>query len=295
MLSGRRHGRRLGRCPGCFLARGLPLVLLVFVLAGSDSLLSCKSRPEPRPPEEMHGPDPGVYTAVSGAIYTDKLFHGLLLLDASAEPLSPTQAREILLVLDKLRRKLEKNEYYDQMLAEILLPAQLAFIDKGSVDLTEQRLHALVHPGHMKSVVETLQERAQEPLPEKDIEPPPGILVRPRPLRISRMMAFMVSFQPLMNDPKVRLSDQQARQLLPVVVSYVNLKNMQQQTKADILAVLSTSQRELIDQGLKQPGQVFYDMTELERRVRVLAEQRISSGAEPRSEPQFLGVGGATR
>jgi hypothetical protein len=273
------------------------LAVLLLVLAGYQA---CRRSQAPSPGSDHTSPKPAstqsTFTARSGRIYTDKLFWGLLLLeDSQGHAVSPEQAAAILTVLEMLQRKLTKNEYYDQLLEGVLRPEQKAFLESTAAKLTEDQLHATVDPSRMAHVEQVLVNLAgiEAPAPDTDIAVPEGIEVQARPLRISRMMAFMVSFEPLMAQSDLAITPEQARDLLPTVFSYVNLKNSQRQSKREILGILRDDQKDWIDANVVLRTDGLLDMTALQSQVRDLMTTRAAGSSKGEIPARESGRAGA--
>jgi hypothetical protein len=213
---------------------------------------------------------------VDGTIYTDRLFDGLLRLEESPYPLTAAQAGTCLEVLDYLEDKLRRNQAYDDALVGLLTPAQRQALEARAAGLEPATLHEAVNPETLWRVVAELESIAGIARPARALEAPAGTAVASRPLRVSRMTSFVVAFPVLQADPSLAVGREQARNLLPWVFSYVALKDMKTQAKADILGVLSPVQEAWIDAHV--PASDLEDMTRLIRDVRALAEARVATG-----------------
>ncbi len=249
-------------------------LVAVPLLAGLAGLLLWTWRPAP----PGGPPAPVVATpAADGSIYTDKLFQGLLALEAS--PIAPTrdQAAGILEVLDKLDRKLVRNQMYDDRLMEILTPAQIAVVEAGAVGLDEERMRQGLNPGILWAAVQDLERLSGQARPKEEIPAPPGTVVQARDLQASRMSLFVLAWPTLQADPTLAVGAEQAGRLLPWVYSYVSLKTMKQQTKADILQILRPDQIAWID-AHGQVDHAIHDMTVLTRELRAAMVRRATIG-----------------
>lgn len=248
-------------------------------LAALLTLLAACDRPpsEPAPPEAPvpAAPAPGAqpFRAIDGSIYTDKLFWGLLSLESSPEPVTPAQATEVLRVIGLLEAKLRKNQYYDDQLVAHLRPEQLAYTEARVAGLSADEMHADFNPAHIHEVVDELEAIAGIRRPPVEVEVPAGVPMPTRPLTISRMTSFMIAWDSMQADPALTVDAAQAARLLPYVDSYVRLKSMKQQTKRDILAVLTDGQKRWIDDHPARDEEIS-DMTRLTARVKTAMEAR---------------------
>lgn len=253
-------------------------------LAALLALLAACDRAPPEPaPSSLPAPPPAArppaptdgqaFRASDGSIYTDKLFWGLLTLEASPEPVTPAQAREVLRVIGLLEAKLRKNQYYDDQLVALLRPEQLAYTEARVAGLSAEEMHADFNPAHIHEVVDELEVIAGIRRPPVEVEVPASVPVPTRPLTISRMTSFMIAWDGMQADPALAVDAAQATRLLPYVDSYVRLKSMKQQTKRDILAALTEGQKRWIDDHPARDEEIS-DMTRLTARVKAAMEAR---------------------
>lgn len=253
--------------------RRQPVLLLALVVACDRDGPAAPTPVAPQATGAAAEPRGLPYRAGDGSIYTDKLFWGLLTLEASPEPVSPAQATEVLRIIGLLEAKLHKNQYYDTMLVRLLRPDQLAYTEARVAGLSADAMHADFNPTHIHQVVDELEAIAGVPRPVAEVEVPEDVPAPERPLTVSRMTAFMIAWDGLQADPALAVDAAQATRLLPYVDSYVRLKSMKQQTKRDILGVLSPGQVRWIDEHPARDEEIS-DMTRLTARVKATMEER---------------------